>query len=1133
MKTRTKGFILSFILVFAMLIGVFTIMPMTASAAGASEPATTSTGNPIFNEVDVAFSIGGEQISKFDSTDFKKYKGDGWELVVNRRENVTTFYYFDLYLDDYDGEGILFTIKNLNPTSTVSDVIFDLHISGECYVSGGININLWGEHLNEDYKTTGMPAGIISTGTVSIRFAPGSSLDVSSSLEIVNTAYLENIFNIVGSSDKEKPSSMSASCITHSRVNWNSNKTQTYINNGSIGIDGYHNLFLDGSVPTKVPPSSTLVGIMDYSAAKTVYSFAETTNLFFAGYSGSFADIKSMFVASSAGTKVVASAISLSHKTQIGNSKDGPFIALSDNGADLLKVGTSGSGINEGVEDAIRNILACPQVADGLKYFGTLEDPNGTFYVKTSYELTNADTGEKVASATINGSLFFGTNFLERQDGTLFEEGSDKYTFKLKNYVSSLECGSYTFTYTSTLYLNGEVFEQETKTFNTLVTNEDGSVDGLIIDAKVNNESCVNNGYVAVPMQSSSGVMTFSVTFKKPAALNSLPAPLIFKPTVSYDIDRTRWVEMDEKSYTLTDNGDGTYTITVSTNTGYVGMNMRVNVALDIVNSKASWDTQRLASYTIGAQVVQGQSWYYGTADVEIADKIDSSMTPSDVSGIVNDSQGLVSKGSEKWYEVNADGTRRPMADNEKFVGGKSYVYEIALHTQDTVHLGDTFTLTFNGVKGGKVGGSVYTWRTLYTAKTAFTAEAIEDKMTVAYNGDATFEVIATGERLLYSWKAVEDGAPQITSATNTDTLVVYGNRAGTWHYTCTVWEQNNGDVNYKTITVTLTVEEKVQTPADIFTPAHPKPVGTGLAGVDDINNLTVIKGESIVLKPTFTFGTDPNDLWHDGKTPVAGTLSYEWQLWVNDPVNGVIIKDLGTGDTLVIDKNLHETYNTGNICSFSIMVTITNTAMIGDESLKSSNWSGVTINVIEPDATGTVTGLIEEGEKEASPYALRRSSARSSTNFEGTIVYLVRENEIVYATEANAQGYYTFTNVLYGSYSVKIEKEGYEEYNRPIEVNAAEVNLDVTIIIHECFSEDNPMLWRADHRQQIKGGRSLRQFLAAMPQCPFAAPGAALRCPVCAATFSQQAPTFVRHFLHFVRSNRAALRLLAIPTCC
>ena len=33
MKTRTKGFILSFILVFAMLVGVFTMMPMTASAA--------------------------------------------------------------------------------------------------------------------------------------------------------------------------------------------------------------------------------------------------------------------------------------------------------------------------------------------------------------------------------------------------------------------------------------------------------------------------------------------------------------------------------------------------------------------------------------------------------------------------------------------------------------------------------------------------------------------------------------------------------------------------------------------------------------------------------------------------------------------------------------------------------------------------------------------------------------------------------------------------------------------------------------------------------------------------------------------------------------------------------------------
>ena len=37
MKTRTKGFIVSFILVFAMLIGVVTIMPMTASAAAAED----------------------------------------------------------------------------------------------------------------------------------------------------------------------------------------------------------------------------------------------------------------------------------------------------------------------------------------------------------------------------------------------------------------------------------------------------------------------------------------------------------------------------------------------------------------------------------------------------------------------------------------------------------------------------------------------------------------------------------------------------------------------------------------------------------------------------------------------------------------------------------------------------------------------------------------------------------------------------------------------------------------------------------------------------------------------------------------------------------------------------------------
>ncbi|MBO5970497.1 MAG: carboxypeptidase regulatory-like domain-containing protein, partial [Clostridia bacterium] len=378
------------------------------------------------------------------------------------------------------------------------------------------------------------------------------------------------------------------------------------------------------------------------------------------------------------------------------------------------------------------------------------------------------------------------------------------------------------------------------------------------------------------------------------------------------------------------------------------------------------------------------------------------------------------------------------------------------LHTQDTVHLGDTFTLTFNGVKGGKVGGSVYTWRTLYTAKTAFTAEAIEDKMTVAYNGNATFEVIATGERLLYSWKAVEDGAPQITSATNTDTLVVNGNKAGTWHYTCTVWEQNNGDVNYKTITVTLTVEEKVETPADIFIPAHPIPVGTGIAGVDDINNLTVIKGESIVLKPTFTFGKDPADPWHGGKTPVAGTLSYEWQLWVNDPVNGVIIKDLGTGDTLVIDENIHETYNINNVCSFSITLSITNTAIIGDEELTSSNVTGVTINVVSDGST--VEGTVEKNEAVA--YSLRSIE----NPFEDTVVYLMNGETVMYVTNVDAGGNYRFTGVKIGQYTLKVEMPGYDpNYIDEIDVTAdgsSIINDPIALNIHICA----PKLSGKDH---------------------------------------------------------------------
>ena len=47
----------------------------------------------------------------------------------------------------------------------------------------------------------------------------------------------------------------------------------------------------------------------------------------------------------------------------------------------------------------------------------------------------------------------------------------------------------------------------------------------------------------------------------------------------------------------------------------------------------------------------------------------------------------------------------------------------------------------------------------------------------------------------------------------------------------------------------------------------------------------------------------------------------------------------------------------------------------------------------------------------------------RSSGSLEGTIVYLVKDEKVVFATEADANGDYLFTSIPYGSYNVKVDK--------------------------------------------------------------------------------------------------------------
>jgi hypothetical protein len=96
MKTRTKGFILSFILVFAMLIGVFTIMPMTASAAGGSESAVASSEIREITEITIRFNKFPTTVSQYWLEDNGcevlsiKYSDGGTEANTGSDFPVTT-----------------------------------------------------------------------------------------------------------------------------------------------------------------------------------------------------------------------------------------------------------------------------------------------------------------------------------------------------------------------------------------------------------------------------------------------------------------------------------------------------------------------------------------------------------------------------------------------------------------------------------------------------------------------------------------------------------------------------------------------------------------------------------------------------------------------------------------------------------------------------------------------------------------------------------------------------------------------------------------------------------------------------------------------------------------------------------
>ena len=420
-------------------------------------------------------------------------------------------------------------------------------------------------------------------------------------------------------------------------------------------------------------------------------------------------------------------------------------------------------------------------------------------------------------------------------------------------------------------------------------------------------------------------------------------------------------------------------------------------------------------------------------------------LTPADVKGTLTTKGLTINK--ETWYEVKGS-SLRAMAEDEQFVAGKQYKYEAYVFPESGYALASDFYLKINDSFASGNGG-LWKMRTPITAKTAFSAEAVNNTLTVEYGGQVRLSVNAKGDGLEYTWRNTcgSAGAPSIGVNGHDNILLTCAN-AGNFTYTCTVTDKYG---NSKTVEFIVMVKEKVQTPQDIYTPARPIPVGTGIEGVEDVNNVFVTKGGSITLKATYKFSDDPNDIYHGGKTPMQGELSYEWVLYILDG-SGLKTVVLSTTDTLVIDGNLHETYNTNNLCEIMILLNIVNTATIGGEKLTQSHLNGCTIKVVEPEATGNLGGNIG--------HSTPKTRSGGNENLEGTIVYLAKDDEIVYVTEADAQGNYLFTSIPYGSYNVMVEKEGYEDYSKPVEVNAAEVDHDITIIVHVCFADEGTEMY-------------------------------------------------------------------------
>jgi hypothetical protein len=295
-----------------------------------------------------------------------------------------------------------------------------------------------------------------------------------------------------------------------------------------------------------------------------------------------------------------------------------------------------------------------------------------------------------------------------------------------------------------------------------------------------------------------------------------------------------------------------------------------------------------------------------------------------------------------------------------------------------------------------------------------------------------------------YAW-TTSNGAPAIVGATNTHYINVKGTQTGTFTYTCTITD------GAETKTLEFTLEVKADATYYAYLPDINGLVGTGNKAV----NLVI--GETITFVPDYVLDsrnyTVPDIA---SKTPRKGEISISWWIFTNDDSTGVHI----TADQLVVDDDVADYLNTSKTGSYYVIIEITNKVDDSEYGSATRQSYPLTINVVEPEATGNVKGNISSGQN------ARTFSMRSGGDLEGTIVYLVKDDKIVFATEANAQGDYLFTSIPYGSYNVKVDKEGYEEYNKPVEVNAAEVTHDVTIILHVCFNNEAGMLWHVPATQ-------------------------------------------------------------------